>query len=147
MASKLIISLSIVFLLVVFGIALFFDQKNIQISEATGLVVSLESFPSYMETHPIMKDLPKDASISLEIGEQIYGIADKEIIKDKIISNPHISIKLPKGYEMRIGEIGLCSALSEAIKEEKLNFETYISNAKLITKYYKLIKYKKCLDE
>ncbi len=147
MASKSVIVLSFVFLIALFGIAMFFDQKNIQLSEATGLVVSLESFPVYMETHPIMKDIPKDAAISLEIGGQAYGISNKRIIKDEIISNPDIFIGLPEGYESRIGEIGLCSALNEAIKGGELNFETYVSNTKLITKYYKLIKYKKCLDK
>ncbi len=140
-------TLSVVFLITVFGIALFFDQRNTQISEATGLVVNLDSFPVYIETHPIMNSLPKDASISLEIGEQTYGISGKNIDKDKILSDPHISIKLPKNYEIRIGEIGLCSAIGEAVKNGDLDIETHISNTKLLIKYYSLIKYKKCLDK
>lgn len=141
------IVVSMLLVILILGIVIFFDETKSRVSEATGLVVSLESFPTYVETHPIMKDIPKDATINLEIGGQAYGIAGKEIIKDKIIAYPDISISFPAGYETRIGEIGICSALEEAVKNEDLNLEIYASKTKLLTKYYKLIKYKKCFGE
>ena len=141
------ITLGVVCLVLVLGTVIFLDETNTSIYEATGLVVSLESFPTYVETHPIMRDIPKDASVSLEIGGQSYGIEGKRVIKDRVISEPDISVKLPEGYEVRIGEVGLCTALREAVKDGELTFETHISKTRILTKYYKLIKYNKCFGE
>lgn len=127
--------------------ALFLDSGNSRLSEATGLAVSVESFPVYMETHPLLKDLPKDSSISLTIGGQAYGISGKDVQVDKVINNADISIELPSGYESRIGEVGLCSAVKEAIEKNELVIETHLSKAKLLMKYYKLIKYRDCVGE
>lgn len=93
-----------------------------------------------------MKDLPKDASVSFNIGGQAYGVEGKEVVKDRVVTEPDVYVELPSGYESRIGEVGLCTALSEAVKNGDLKFEVYASNTKLLMKYYKLIKYKKCLE-
>ncbi len=146
MASKRAIILSSVLVVALFGLALFLDSGNSRLSEATGLVVTTETFPVYMETHPLMKDLPKDSSISLTIGGQAYGISGKIIQVDKVINNADVSIELPAGYESRIGLVGLCSAVKEAIKNGDIQIETKISKTKLMLKYYKLIKYRSCVE-
>ncbi len=146
MASKWVIVLSAVLVVGIVCVALWLDSGNTRLSEATGLVVTTETFPVYMETHPLLKDLPKDASISLTIGGQAYGISGKSIQVDKVINDADISIELPSGYEGRIGEVGLCSAVKEAIKNGDVKFETKVSKTKLMLKYYKLIKYRSCVE-
>ena len=146
MSSKIAITVGVLITISLLGLALFLDSSNTKISEATGLVVNLQSFPVYMETHPLLKDLPNDSSISLIIGGQAYGISGKEIQVDRVVKDADISIELPSGYESRIGEIGLCSAVKEALQKGDLKFETSISKTKLLMKYYKLIKYKECVE-
>ena len=145
MASKYAIIISSILVITLFSFALFLDSGNSRLSEATGLVVTTENFPVYMETHPLLKDLPKDSSISLTIGGQAYGISGKSIQVDKVINDADISIELTSGYEHRIGEIGLCSAIKEAVKNGDMQIETKLSKAKLMLKYYKLIKYRDCV--
>lgn len=145
MASKYAIIISSILVITLFSFALFLDSGNSRLSEATGLVVTTENFPVYMETHPLLKDLPKDSSISLTIGGQAYGISGKSIQVDKVINDADISIELTSGYESRIGEIGLCSAIKEAVKNGDMQIETKLSKAKLMLKYYKLIKYRDCV--
>ncbi len=145
MASKYAIIISSILVITLFSFALFLDSGNSRLSEATGLVVTTENFPVYMETHPLLKNLPKDSSISLTIGGQAYGISGKSIQVDKVINDADISIELTSGYESRIGEIGLCSAIKEAVKNGDMQIETKLSKAKLMLKYYKLIKYRDCV--
>ena len=146
MASKSAIVLSGIIVLGILGFALYLDSGNSRLSEATGLVVTTETFPVYMETHPLIKDLPKDSSISLVIGGQAYGVSGRDIQVDRVINDADISIDLPASYISRIGEIGLCGAIKEAVNAGDLKFDTQMSKTKLFLKYYKLIKYRKCIE-
>ena len=146
MASKLVIAVVSVAVLFLFVFVLFIDSGKAELHEATGLALSVESFPVYMETHPLIKALPDDASVSLIIGGQAYGISGKINQVDKVLNDADISIELPSGYEHRIGEVGLCSAVNEAVKNGDLSFETKLSKTKLFLKYYKLVKYRKCVE-
>ncbi|MGV8142603.1 MAG: hypothetical protein ACP5NS_03125 [Candidatus Pacearchaeota archaeon] len=147
MASKSVIIISIFVLISLFAFAIFLDSGNSKLSEATGLAVTTETFPVYMETHPLIKDLPSDASISLTIGGQAYGVSGKEIQVDKVINDADISIELPAGYESRIGQVGLCAAVKEAIENGDITIDTKLSKTQLLMKYYKLIKYRSCIEE
>ena len=146
MALKIIIVLCIAVLVAAFGLFIFLDLSSATLHEATGLVVGLESFPVYLETHPLMKALPKDASVAITIGGQAYGISGNSVSVDTVRTDADISIGLPAGYDSRIGEIGFCSALKEAVADNVLQIETSASKMKLLFKYRKLLKYRDCLE-
>ena len=146
MSTKLITISVFVALALLLGIVLFMDSSNTRLGEATGLVVSVESFPSYLEAHPVMKLLPKSASVEVIIGKNNYEISNGGVkLVSKLSDKKDVSISLPEGYITRIGELGLCSAIKEANKNGELNVETHSSKLKLILKYRKLFKYRDCL--
>lgn len=133
-------------LFVFFGISLLIDSSNKKLSEATGLVVSIDSFPAYLETHPILESLPKNAEIEILIGDIIYEVKGHGVYEVDKVENKDLSISLPEGYESEIGELGLCSAIQKAIKNNEVVIETYSSKFNLFLKYSKLLKYKECLE-
>jgi len=145
MSSKWVTFGVLVALILLLGAVLFIDSSNTRLNEATGLVVSVESFPSYLETHPVMKLLPKDASVEVVIGSNVYEINGRSVYLTGNAVKGDVSVYLPDGYVTRIGELGLCSAIKEANKNGELNVETHSSKLKLILKYRKLFKYRDCL--
>jgi len=145
MSSKWVTFGVLVALILLLGAVLFIDSSNTRLNEATGLVVSVESFPSYLETHPVMKLLPNDASVEVVIGSNIYEINGRSVSLTGSAVDGDVSVYLPDGYVTRIGELGLCSAIKEANKNGELNVETHSSKLKLILKYRKLFKYRDCL--
>ncbi|MSS74034.1 hypothetical protein EXS72_00135 [Candidatus Pacearchaeota archaeon] len=147
MASKLMIVISSFLILSLFGIVWILDFDTAKMYETTGLVVSAESFPIYIETHPLIKELPKDSAISLVIGNKIYRLSKNHLEIDKQIEKSDVIISLPNGYESIIGEKGLCNSVKDAVKNEELKFETKISKTKLFLKYRNLIKYRDCLGD
>ena len=148
MSSKLIIIGVFVSLTLLLGAVLFIDSSNTRWGEATGLVISAESFPTYLETHPVFKSLPNSASVGLVIGNNNYDVSDEGVrLTSELSDEKDVSISLPDGYLNRIGELGLCSAIKEANKKGELNVETYDSKFSLILKYRKLFKYRDCLGE
>lgn len=134
-------------LLGLFGIFMFVDSYQRGVNEATGLVVSGESFPTYLETHPAIESMPRSASVEIAIGNKLYKINGKDVSEISGEDNEKdIKITLPEGYENVIGDMGLCSAMKKASSENNINFETYSSKAMLLLKYHKLLKYGDCLN-
>ncbi|MEK6793090.1 MAG: hypothetical protein AABX96_02655 [Nanoarchaeota archaeon] len=146
MSSRLITVGVFVALVLLLGVILFIDSSNNKLSEATGLVVSIESFPTYLETHPVFKSLPNGAFIEVVIGENNYEISDSGVyLTNELFDKKDVSVYLPGEYLSRIGELGLCSAIKEANKNGDLNVEIYTSKLNLLLKYRKLLKYRNCL--
>ncbi len=145
MSAKLFSILVLLFLAVAFSMFLFIDSFNERFNEATGLVVNAESFPIYLETHPAANALPKKASVEVLIGENAYNINGNKVSTGNKDFDSDITIKLPQGFEEEIGRIGLCNAIGEAVKDDKINVELHASKTSLMLKYYKLLKYKNCL--
>lgn len=146
MASKKAVVLGFIVLIVVFGLFVFLDDSAKTLHEATGLVVSAESFPVYLETHPVVDALPKDAAVAITIGGQAYGVEGHTVSTDTVIADPDISVNLPAGYEARIGQVGLCQGLREAVASNSLQIEHSVSTMTLFFKYRKLLKYRECLE-
>ena len=146
MASKIIIAISVILLVAAFGLFIFLDSSEATLNEATGLVVSAESFPVYLETHPVFNELPKSAEVQINIGGSNYAISDSRVTAGVILEEPDVKVALPAGYESRIGEIGLCKALRESWQANELSVETSESKLKLLMKYRSLIKYRKCIE-
>ncbi|MBS3081984.1 hypothetical protein J4416_03590 [Candidatus Pacearchaeota archaeon] len=147
MVAKLLVVGTLVFLAVVLGMFLFIDSSNKGLSEATGLVVNSESFPTYLETHPIISNLPKDASIGIKMGSASYEVRGHAVyLNNGLEGKEDITFSLPEGYESVIGEIGLCGAVRKAYKNDEISFETHSSKIKLFFKYRKLLKYSDCIN-
>lgn len=145
MSAKLLAVTVIVFLALAFGMFLFIDSFDTNLNEATGLTVSSESFPTYLETHPAVSTLPKSASIGIKIGETAYEIEGQDVGHAQELSGKDIVVSLPQGYETVIGELGVCDAIKKAYNDGQVSVETYASKTVLFMKYRKLLKYGECL--
>lgn len=135
-----------IFLAIAFSMFLIIDSFNGKLNEATGLIVSQESFPTYLETHPAIESMPKSSSVGLVIGNKNYEIEGKSVYPVTEHSEEDIKITLPENYETTIGTLGLCEAIRKASKENQLKVELYTNKAFLLLKYRKLLKYGECLQ-
>lgn len=145
MSAKLFTIVVAIFLAVAFSMFIFIDSLNGNLNEATGLVVSEDSFSTYLETHPAIESMPKSSSVELVIGDTIYEIEGRNVyVSEKQMDND-LKISLPEGYEKVIGEFGLCEAMRMANKDNSLNVELYSSKTMLFLKYRNLLKYGECL--
>ena len=146
MSGKLLTITVIIFLALAFGMFLFIDSFNRDLNEATGLAVSAESFPTYLETHPAIENLPNKAAIEIKIGENDYEIDGQNVhLSNNDVKDKDIKISLPEGFETVIGELGLCEAVKKAYNENTLSVETYASKVNLLLKYRNLLKYNDCI--
>jgi hypothetical protein len=145
MQTKFFTITVLVFLALALGLFILLDSFNGAINEATGLAVSSESFPTYLETHPAVSNLPKDALIGVKIGATSYEIEGREVSKIQDSLEGDVVVTLPEGYEEVIGELGLCKAIRKAYLEDKISVETSLNKMSLFLKYRKLLKYGDCL--
>lgn len=145
MSAKLFTLGIALFLAVAFSMFIFVDSLNGNLNEATGLIVSDESFPTYLETHPAITSLPKSSSVGLLIGNKNYEIDGRNVYLTDDQGSKDIKITLPEGYETIIGELGLCDAIRKANKDNQLVVDIYASKTTLLFKYRKLLKYGECL--
>lgn len=145
MSAKLLTIGIALFLAVAFSIFILIDSLGGNLNEATGLVVSEESFPTYLETHPAISSLPRSSSVGLVIGSKNYEIEGRNVYLSDSQINNDLKITLPEGYETIIGELGLCNAIRKANNEKELVVDFYTSKATLLLKYRNLLKYGECL--
>lgn len=146
MSAKLFTIGVALFLAVAFSMFLFIDSFNGNLNEATGLIVSEQSFPTYLETHPAIESMPRSSSIGLVIGDKNYEIEGHSVyLSNEEIVDKDIKVTLPENYETLIGELGLCEAIRKASKDNDISVELHASKAVLLLKYRKLLKYGGCL--
>lgn len=142
---SIVVGLSALLILLV-SVLIYDSVASVNLREATGLAVSVESFPVYLETHPLFKDLPNNADVEISIGENNYAVSKKSVSANVVSENPDLTVKLPERYVSRIGEVGLCNALKEAINNGEIEISTELSKFELFMKYRKLVKYRDCLS-
>ena len=143
---KISLVLSVLAVALIFVAAYFYDgAAGVELREATGLAVSVESFPVYLETHPLFKDLPEKTNFEVNLGGHAYAVSGNGVTANTVAENPDFSVNLPEKYTSRIGEVGLCAALKEAIKNRDIELSTGLSKFELFMKYRKLVKYRECL--
>lgn len=145
MSAKVLTIGVAMFLAVAFGMFLFIDSFKGSLNEATGLVVSEGSFPTYLETHPAIESMPKSSSIDVVIGDNNYEIEGRSVYLNNNEVDSDIKVILPENYESIIGELGLCDAIRKANRDNDLKIELYTNKAALLLKYRKLLKYGECL--
>ncbi|MEK6847467.1 MAG: hypothetical protein AABY16_04845 [Nanoarchaeota archaeon] len=143
---KISLVLSVLAVVLIFAVAYFYDSvAGVDLREATGLVVSAESFPTYLETHPLFDDLPEKTNFEINFGDDSYAVSGGSVTANAVAENPDFSVSLPEEYASRVGEIGLCAALKEAINNGEIQVSAEISKFELFLKYRKLVKYRDCL--
>lgn len=145
MSAQLFTLTVAIFLALAFGMFIFIDSFDGDLSEATGLVVSTESFPTYLETHPAVSTLPKSASIGIKIGDSSYEVEGNDVKIAEELSGNDVVVSLPEGYETVIGELGLCGAVKKAYNDKEVSVEAFASKTVLFMKYRKLLKYGECV--
>ena len=142
---KFIIILIILIILVV-GLGIYYSFfKPVKTGKHIPIALNEENLPGYLESLNIVQDLPKEANIQINFGDNKYSIK-KGNVQEGGEENSDVEVSVPEDYIGKIGQEGLCSALQEAVQDGEINFETSLSNSELLWKYKGLLKYKDCID-
>jgi len=141
--------LIMVMLIVVVGAVIFnftFSPKKTTgniIASGKPVLVTPNNLPSYLSGYPIINDLPKKASIYVKFDDLSYSVTRGSVIPG-VPQNPDVVIILPEEYIGKLG-YGVCGALREAIRNGDLRVESDLSNAQLLWKFKRMLKYRDCI--
>jgi hypothetical protein len=153
----LIILLAALSALVVFfigvGIVIQFTQTALPsiIGNAVQTGLTASNLPEFLQNQQIIRDLPDDARISLQLysfssgqrqWENSYSITKGKVVQGKM-DNPDIVIWIHMKYLPEFGNF--CSAVKKARANNDLGTYSDLSMAKLLWKYKTMLKYKDCL--
>ena len=112
--------------------------------EEKGIALTKETLPAYLERHPVIKILPENTKIELNIGDAAYFIQGSEVnlISEKTgemqlsPEDVDIIINLPDGFEKDIGMKGLCGSIDrEELNNGVVNIKTEKTESELLSKY------------
>ncbi len=107
-------------------------------------VVTMENLPGYLEGTSLVKDLPKDAVISLKVGESSF-IVKKGDVQQGVAENPDIEVWFDEKYLEDLGAMGICGSASKAKNENGFRVYSSLSELELLWKFRSLLKYKDCI--
>jgi len=99
---------------------------------------------SQFESSGMVKDLPKKAIISLEVGGNYYTLSRSSIKQGKP-SSPDVTISIPLSYLSQISS-DLCDVMKQASQSGELVISTHLSETSLMWKYKSMLKYRECLQ-
>ncbi len=124
--------------------------KAISSPDSNRVAVTKENFPVYLENQNVIKELPKDAVISLRLynfdsGERQWEesyIITKNSVEVGETSDADIEIIVSSKYIPQLGN--LCSAVQNAKANGDLEYEYNIGKTKLLWKYKSMMKHKNC---
>ena len=158
---KIIISI-IILIIILVGIYFYFLLNPIELVEPLFLtkdrdIITKTDFSNYLESHPIINDLPEDSYIELSLGEDKYLISEGQILlennsEDQLSINnledieSDIDVSISEEYLSMVAEVGLCQTIGEIAEEGNFEIDTNLSTFELIKKYKGLLKYKDCLE-
>ncbi|GBE20048.1 MAG TPA: hypothetical protein ENG87_04475 [Candidatus Pacearchaeota archaeon] len=151
--KKLVIIISV---MIIIGLLAYFipkinpSGKAIKSSNSKPVIVTKENFPVYLENQEIVKDLPKNAVISLRFynfdsGEREWEesyVIEKESVKKGEIGDADIEIIVHSKYIPQLGNF--CSAIQNANKNGDFGYEYNLGKTRLLWKYKSMIRYKDC---
>ncbi len=111
---------------------------------------TLDNLGSYMEKTSIVKALPKNSLIAINI----YGDSSKNIVKsysikgnsisEGIISNPDVVIGVPAKYIDELNKNSVCSAAKLAMNNGELDAKLNIKRSDFMLKYWRMVIYQGC---
>lgn len=131
-------------ILVVGGIYFYSLFNPVEIIEQKGILLSGEELPAYLENHQIFQELPEETNIQINFGKEEYSVLE-ESVESGELSDADVTVNVPEEYIEKVGELGLCSALEEAVKNNEVSVETTLSESELTWKYRDLLKYRECI--
>jgi uncharacterized protein YpmB len=140
----LIILLIILVVLVVVGIYIYTEFKPVTFTEQKGIDLTTKNFPSYLEDHQIVQNLPDDAEIELNVDEESFVVGKGSAEKGNA-DNADVSITISEDDINAIGEEGLCGAIKSGSIND-VDVETELSESELAWKYKSMLKYKDCFE-
>ena len=152
--------IAVIIIIAVISLLIFLEHKSafsgkaiapskIQVSTKPA-VVTKENFPAYLQNSQLVKDLPKDAAISLKLynfdaGERQWEesyIIEKSKVQEGLAQNPDLEIWLHSKYIPQASNF--CSAAKKAKSNGDIAFELKLSKVKFLWKYRGMMKYKEC---
>ena len=151
MIIKIFIGIFLIIILFI-GIYLYFLLRPVELIEPEFLVenegiITKQDFSNYLESHPVIQDLPKDSYIELNLVEDKYLISEEQVLIQEVENiGVDIDISIPEESLARIAEVGFCQTIGEIVEEGNFEIDTTLSNAELINKYKGLLKYRDCLE-
>ncbi len=152
--SKVVIGVAIVLILAVivffvfqFGFNFSYKSKEGEvkkrINSQTSQVITKENLPVVLSGNEIIKNLPDNGVINLQIDDSFYSIKNSEIRNEKA-EDSDISISIPSNYLSNMNQ-DFCGVLSKAYRNGDLKIEVHISKIEALFKYSSMIKYRECL--
>ena len=131
-------------ILIVGGIYFYSLFNPVEIVEQKGILLSGEELPTYLENHQIFQELPGETNIQINFGEEEYSVLEDSVESGEL-SDADVTVDVPEEYIEKVGELGLCSALENAVESNEVSVETTLSESELAWKYRDLLKYRKCI--
>ena len=139
----LIVSLTILVAFLISGIWIYSLLKSVEINEVKGINLTKEGFADYLEKHILIKELPEGSDISLKLNGYSYSLS-QGVVEESSNSESDLEISIPEDYIAKIGEEGLCSAMSEGLDSGEIEVKTELSESELVWKYKDVLKYREC---
>jgi hypothetical protein len=110
--------------------------------------VNLDNFEDVLSSNEIVRNLPKDAKINLnlynESMERSYILRRGSVVKGKA-SDSDIDLTLPVNYLDGLTNRNFCSKIKIANDNGDLGVDTTMSPLRLAVKYNSMYKYRDCL--
>jgi len=145
----IIISIIIV-ILILLGIYFRVTISGNAIVSSESVIVTKENLQVYLEKKEIVRDLPKNALISVRLynlnqgerqWEESYIIKKRSVEQGKIES-PDLDVIMNSKYVSELGD--LCSTIKKAKTNGDFGFDAKISKIAFLWKYKGMLKYRKC---
>jgi hypothetical protein len=90
----------------------------------------------------MLKDIPKNGEISIQLGNEFYTIKTSSISKAKS-SKPDISVYIPSSYES-LSKEDICFLFKKANQNKDIKITLNASKISLLWKYREMLKYRSC---
>ena len=148
----LIIGLALLLLIIIYSVffvpaPLASNSNSVGSSKSGGqtqkVIVTEDTFASYLSLNQIVQELPSGASISLKTSNKEYAVT-KGSVKEGKADNPDMTLTIPSFYVPKMGD-GFCKTVNEAINNRDLTVNYHKSTASMAWKYKSLYKYKSCI--
>ena len=143
--KKIVLGVIAIILIAVIGVGAYVYLAPPKQTTSNGnyvpVIVTKENLAAVMQASAFIQDLPKDAVIAFEIGEDKYTIT-RGSVKMEEASEYDFRLTLPEKYTSSMGD--LCGAIKTGKVNEDLGFESSLSTTSLMWKYKSALKYKDC---
>ncbi len=107
-------------------------------------VVTETNLKAFLESRPLVQELPSKAVIYLHVGNELHYTIKRESVTDGVPQNPDITLSMPVSYIDDLGTIGLCNTIILANDNGDLSAQVHLSQKALLWKYRSVLEYREC---